>query len=120
MNLSKTRSVLVLLIALTITGQSSAFGVNESGTNAEKVVLTAEERAAVDAAKTQFREKLQSRKTAIVQARAAIEKAKSEFQVAHAAAKTPVEKKAARQALKNAIDAAKSNIPVKPLRPSHP
>lgn len=120
MKLSKVTIVVATAVAMTLSSGVSAFASEGSTPKVAKVALTAEQKANFQAARAQFQAARVARQASIAEAKAAVAAAKANFAAARLAAKTPEEKQVARQILKAAIDAAKANVPAKPIRPSRP
>jgi len=120
MKLSKVTIIVATAVAMTLSSGVSAFASEGSTPKVAKVALTADQKAAVKAARAQFQAAHVARQASIAAAKAAVATAKANFAVARLAATTPEEKQAARQILKAAIEAAKASVPAKPIRPSRP
>jgi hypothetical protein len=103
-----------------LVGVSGASATESTTPVVKKVALTPEQKAAFVAAKATFKAAHDARENAIAAAKPVIAAAKNARDAAIAAATTPEAKKAARDAFKAAVTAAKATIPTKPVRPAKP
>lgn len=121
MKLSKRSAVIATVLWLTLGASAGAASAAETpSAKSGKVALTAEQKAAFESAKSQFKSAQFARQASLAAAKAAISTAKANFAAAVASASNAEEKKAARQTLKIAIEAAKASVLERPVRPSHP
>jgi hypothetical protein len=118
--MTRVSSVITAAMAISLTGTTGSFAAETPTRVVNKVALTAEQKAAFQAAITEFKAAREARQAAIAAAKAAIATAKSNFDAAKAAATTREDRQAARAAFKAAVTVAIASVPAKPTKPVRP
>ena len=109
----KRGKIAVAILALSIAGMPFAH-------SAEPTKLTAEQKAAFEAAKATYKTNIEAYRAAREAAKAQIASAKTTFESAKSAATTPEAKKAAHDTFAAAKKSALSSVPTKPTKPVRP